>query len=134
TSSDGRSVVVWEDDSDENGVKQVRMRIFDPTGRTIGNERTVNTYPPGNQGAPRVAMSPNGQYILVAFSDDVTGQTHVRAARYSWNSTSNNYRKDNTEDLEVSVPHANPSGMPSYKHFDVAINDAGRGVVVWEDD
>lgn len=86
----GKSVVVWEDDSrtggDASGLA-VRGQILSSSGSKILGEFIVPTRRTGDQSQPVVASFPNGRFIVVwtdgsGSSDDPSGNA-VRAQLYS---------------------------------------------------
>jgi len=120
----GNFVVVWEDDTDGNGVYQIYARGFYANGTQRFADMTVNSVGAGQQLKPSVAMAANGNFV-VAWEDDMDGngenQIYIRGF-YAGGSPRFSDRAVNT----VSTgEHRKPK---------VAMDDSGNFVVVWEDD
>jgi hypothetical protein len=120
----GNFVVAWSDDADGNGSYQVHARgyAFNYTQRFA--EKAINTIATGQQRNPVVGMAGNGDYS-VAWEDDqdndgkweicLRGFTAAEAQKYA--------------QLTVNSPVTGQQTDP-----DIAMDDTGRCVVVWEDD
>jgi len=67
----GEFVVTWQDDSDENGVSQVRATGYSADGQVRIPEFTVNSVAAGNQGFPVVAMGKNHLLFLPNMLRDI---------------------------------------------------------------
>lgn len=120
----GNFVVVWEDDADGNGYYQIRARGYSFSGSQRFAAKTVNTEAAGQQRNPVIAMASNGDYV-VAWDDDTNnnGYWDVHARGFLANETERfaQFRVNTTYDGQQRDP-------------DVAMDDTGRFVVVWEDD
>ena len=63
---DGGFVVVWEDNSFQDGtVLTVRGRLVDSAGMPVGDEFVVPSYTTGGQEEPDVAVAPDGTFVVV---------------------------------------------------------------------
>jgi hypothetical protein len=118
-----RSVVVWADDTDGNGYFQIKARGF--FGRKPRfSQRTVNRVARGQQTAPRVAMAPDGFFVVV-WEDDADGDgftnLHMRG-----------FHEDGSERWRQRRVHVNTSGQQRRPR--IAMGPWGDFVVVWEDD
>ena len=68
----GDFVVVWEDDSGEDGDKYgVFGQRFDTSGEKVGSEFQVNTYTTGYQYGATVAMDSRGGFVVVWYNGDL---------------------------------------------------------------
>jgi hypothetical protein len=82
---DGNFVVVWEDDSDNNGAFQIYARGFDSSGAEIFPEATVNSESEGQQLRPSVGVDATGLFV-VAWEDDMdkNGVFQIMARGLDW--------------------------------------------------
>ncbi|MFC1482450.1 DUF4215 domain-containing protein [Myxococcota bacterium] len=63
---DGRFVVVWVGYSNQDGdMTGIFGQLHDASGYAVGGELQVNTYTADDQYAPRVAMAPDGRFVVV---------------------------------------------------------------------
>ncbi len=120
----GNFVVVWEDDTDDNGVYQIRARGFDAMGNPVLSERTVNATSAGQQRRPTIAMRPSGDFVVV-WEDDAgsNGYYQIKAR---------GYRKDGTQRFSQRTVNTPPDGQQLKPA--VFMEPNGRFVVAWEDD
>ncbi len=118
----GNFVVVWADDGDGNNTFQIRARGFASTYAPRFDAKTVNTVSAGQQLNPVVAMAGNGDYV-VAWEDDKDG---------TWDLGMRGFFADETERFAQTVANFTITG--EQRSPDIAMDDAGRFVVVWEDD
>jgi len=81
----GGFVVVWEDDSDDNGWYQVYARGFTAVGTQAFAEKTVNTENEGQQLMPSVGVDGDGLFV-VAWQDDMdkNGVGQIMARGLDW--------------------------------------------------
>lgn len=122
--NDGRIVVVWEDDRDGNGLFQIKMRGFNADGSERFSERTVNTVAAGQQRKPRVAIAPDGYFVVVWESDsDSDGVSDVRMRGFNHDAT------ERWSDRRVSEQSEGDQRRPR-----IAMGPWGDCAVVWEDD
>ncbi|MEK6304667.1 MAG: M12 family metallopeptidase [Acidobacteriota bacterium] len=122
--NDGRFVVVWQDDTDKNGIFQIKARGFESNGSERFSQRTVNTHPRGQQTAPRVAIAPDGFFVGV-WEDDADGNrfTNIRMR---------GFQSDGTERWSERQVNVRSSGQQ--RRPQIAMGPFGDFVVVWEDD
>jgi len=121
---DGFFVVVWEDDADGNGLKNIRMRGFQADGTERWGERRVNVRKRGQQQQPKIAMGPFGDFVIVwenDAEDDGFFQIRMRA-----------FNADGKEKFSERTVHQKAKGQQIEP--DVAVDDVFRPVVVWSDD
>ncbi len=124
TCHDGRFNVVWEDDTDENGYYQIKMRGFTADGNERFAQRTVNAEPEGQQYRPRVAMAPDGSCVVVWQTDrNNDGSFDVRMRGFNADGT-----------VRWSDRRVNPESRGNQRNPRVAMAPSGDFVVVWEDD
>ncbi len=119
---DGRFVAVWQSGGNLDGNGEgIFAQRFDANGVTLGDEFLVNTTTIGNQTAPAIAMSGvTGDFVVVWQGDDNNNEG-IFAQRFdSDGNTVGNQFLVNTTTLGNQV-------IP-----DVAMDDAGNYVVVWE--
>ncbi|MBW2524946.1 MAG: metallophosphoesterase [Deltaproteobacteria bacterium] len=120
----GNFVVVWQDDTDENGVFQLHARGFAADGTERFPRMTVNSQAQGQQVEPAIGMAPDGRFV-VAWQDDPendgTYQVMMRG-----------FAADGSERFSQRSAHADAQGQriaPS-----VGLADDARFVVAWQDD
>jgi len=118
----GVFVVAWSVFSAATGSKEILARRYDVSGNAIGEAFQVNTYTPGSQNYPDVAMSDDGQFAIVWQSDlqdgdhnGVYGQLYDAAG--------------NAIGQEFRV-NASTQGDQTYPQ--VAMDDSGGFVVVYQ--
>jgi formylglycine-generating enzyme required for sulfatase activity len=63
--SDGRLVFVWQSDQEDGDQGGIVGRLYDPAGAGFGAPFLVNTWTTGDQGAPHVAATPDGGFLIV---------------------------------------------------------------------
>ncbi len=121
--SDGRFVVVWQSDEDQDGDRLgVFGQRFDAAGQPVGSEFQVNTFFAKDQMRPSVAMAPDGRFIVVWEGvrwDGTWGRT-VLGQRFDADGT-----MDGTEFLIDDGPEVSGSK--------VAMAADGHFMVVWRD-
>jgi hypothetical protein len=121
-----QSIVVWEsyaEVEDENSGLGVFGQLVDAQGLPIGGRFLVNeNIKLGNQGAPAVARTPTGEFVIAWQSEVVDGSYDIFARRYAANGT------------PVSdIFQVNPAAVPGdQKAPAVAIGPAGRFVIAWQ--
>ncbi len=65
TLSDGRIVVVWQEDSDWFGWREVMAQFYDASGAPLGEPFRVNTTIEAQQQNPDVIALPDGSFVVV---------------------------------------------------------------------
>ncbi|MBU1240340.1 metallophosphoesterase, partial [Myxococcota bacterium] len=120
----GNFVVVWADDTDGNGIFQVRARGFNADGTERFAAFTVNSVPDGQQLNPAVAMAPDGRFVVVWEDDPLRdGNTQVLMRGFHPNGS------QLFADRSVHDDSAGPRKKPS-----IGMDGLGNIVVVWADD
>jgi hypothetical protein len=123
--SSGNFVITWQDHPITYKENDVYFQRFEPDGNPIGVPLMVNTYFQSGQGASRVSMNDQGQFIVVWYS-----------------------RNDHDGDLEgVFGQRYDTDGDPFGEEFqinsyvigcqwfpEVAIKNTGEFVTVWQSD
>ena len=61
----GRSLISWEDDTDDNGFYEIRAVHTDHAGQVIGSEYTANIVSEGIQRQPAVGLGVVGKSLVV---------------------------------------------------------------------
>jgi len=121
--SSGYSVAVWEDDSDNDGKFNIKMRGFTPDGTENFGEITVNNNTNGTHLNPSIAVNASGNVIVVWQDDsDGNGYYEIKMSGYTIDGTClfSNY----TVNSISYGQQVNPS---------VAMESTGKFVVVWQD-
>jgi hypothetical protein len=120
----GGFVVVWQDDSNENEIYQVKARGFDATGAQRFNQITVNTVTSGQQLRPAIAGDANGRFV-VTWDDDSNenGVYNVRVRGF-----------DERGNQLLSQRTANHNLRGEQRLSSVALTQSGGFVIVWQDD
>ncbi len=111
----GNFAVVWESYPTDGDGFGIAARLFDRTGAPAGPEFQVNTYTPGDQGEPGIAMNAVGDFLVAWDGDDQDGsQDGVFAQVFDVDGVPvgtelqvNTYTMFNQEDPKVA---ADPSG------------------------
>ena len=124
--ADGSFVAVWEseDAPDDPGSLGVRVRRFAPDGSPLGADFAVNAFTSSDQAAARVAVHPDGSFVVVWQTDASVGDdadTGVHRRRLDAAGTPLG------GDLQVHSTTAGAQAAP-----DVAATPDGGFVVTWE--
>lgn len=121
--ADGSFMVVWVGFALDGDGESVQARRFDASGMPLGDELQVNTFFLGDQDSPAVAAGPGGGFIVAWESgDDQDGSLDgVFAQRFDAAGM-----PDGSE-FQVNTETFDDQDDPA-----VAIDAAGRFVVVWE--
>ncbi|MDA8018361.1 MAG: thrombospondin type 3 repeat-containing protein [Thermoanaerobaculia bacterium] len=87
--AEGDFVVVWQSYGSDNGdtsSHSVQGQRFAANGDLLGHQFRVNTFTPGYQAAPKVAMDPDGDFVVVwrsSHSDNGdTSDTSIQGQRF----------------------------------------------------
>ena len=119
---DGSFVIVWSDKLEDSNAEGVFGQRFDAAGNTLGGEFQVNSYTPGKQMSPDVAMDAAGNFVVVWQSENQdTDKEGVYAQRY-----------DNTGAKVGGEVQVNTTIADAQKAPAVAMDDSGDFVVVWQ--
>lgn len=122
--ADGSFIVVWEDDSDNNGKSEILMAGFNPDGSQRFGDMQLNAQSGGRQKNPDIVMNPEGRAVIVWESDnDINGLYQVKAVGIDING--NELFAEMTVNKDPDGQHSNPA---------VDMNATGTFIVVWEDD
>lgn len=111
TDSTGNFVVVWWSRNQDGSDASVYGRRYDSDGSPLGDEFRINTYTAGLQAAPRIAMAPDGDFVVVWGSQGQDGtSSSVYGQRYSNNGSPlgnefqvNSYTPDSQHSASVAV-------------------------------
>ncbi len=120
----GNFVVTWADDTDGNGVYQIRARGFAPDGSERFAEFTVNSVATGQQRDPAIAMAPDGRFAI-AWEDDPQndGDSQILVRGFAADGTE--LFADRSVHDEDQGDRVNPS---------LGMDGGGNLVVTWQDD
>lgn len=77
--SDGGYVVAWEEKVGKDW--EIRAKVYDANGNTVGGEFKLNDYDKGNQGDVKITPLDNGGFVAVWESKKVDGSDYGIAAR-----------------------------------------------------
>lgn len=122
----GDFVVVWSDDSGNDGFYQIHARGFDQNGNSKFPRFTVNSDPAGQQITPDIAMTSNGDFVVVWSSDgnhDWMFETYVRGF----------YADGSVRFSDNMVNQICSACMGSRYNPTIGIEDDGRFLAVWVD-
>jgi hypothetical protein len=121
---DGDFVVVWADDTDDNGYYQIHARGFEADGSERFAELTVNSVSDGQQRRPAVAMAPDGSFV-VAWEDDQDrdGDYQIMLRGFEANG------RERFADRSAHDDDVGTRIRPS-----VGVDSGGASVVAWQDD
>ncbi len=122
--ANGSFVVVWEDDVDNNDFFQIWAAGFNANGSQLFNRITVNSESAGQQKNPDIAMSPNGEFVVVWEDDkDENGRFNILGRGFNADGTAR------FSDRPMALTGSGASVDPS-----IAMADDGSFVVTWADD
>ena len=121
--TDGGFVVVWQDDTDDNGWYQIHGRGFFADGRERLARFTVNTDDTGQQLRPDIAMDESGGFVVV-FEDDSNKDDLYRILARGYNADGSGRFTDTRISVET----------PGQIHPSVAMMPDGDWVATWQDD
>lgn len=118
------SVVVWQDDADENGIAQIKGRTFHVDGNPAGSDFTVNAVSNGDQLYPVVATAGEQRFVSAWMDESDENSTFQIKAR--------GLDGANGDELFAQIDVSAASGQ----HFlpQIAARANGDFVIVWEDD
>jgi hypothetical protein len=126
----GNFVVVWSSSSSAGGDGSgysIQGRRFDSGGDPLGGDFQVNTYTPGDQMFPAVAVDADGDFVVVWQSVGSAGTdtafTSVQGRRFSSGG------QPQGDDFQVNAYTPGLQGYPR-----VSASPAGDFVVVWHSD
>ncbi|MEM9451903.1 MAG: hypothetical protein AAGA75_25715 [Cyanobacteria bacterium P01_E01_bin.6] len=117
---DGNFVIAWSNDSSSNA--SVRARRFDSNGNPIGDQFLVNTFTPGDQDTPAIAMNSSGEFVIAWESSGQDGSGDGIYAQ-KFNSNGNKFGS------EIPVNTFTPSNQDDPS---VAIDASGNFLIAWE--
>lgn len=118
----GNFVITWADDDDGNGLFQVKAIGFRSNLSSWFTAKTINTNSSGQQQKPKIAMAGNGDHVIT-WQDDKDG---------TWDVNVRGFNADGTEKFPQMPAQDDPTG--EQRAPDIAMNDDGQFVIVWEDD
>lgn len=121
---DGNFVVVWTDDTDNNGATQVYMRGFHADGSERFARKTVNQVGTRDQYQARVAMAPDGEFAV--------SWTDTRAAKEKPQIWVRGFHADGSQAFAERAVADEVAG--TRVKSDIFMDKLHRIVVVWEDD
>ena len=116
----GSFVVVWQSYGTDGSGWGVFGQRYDAAGTPLGGEFRVNSYTPGLQGEPSVAMDATGSFVVAWSSVDGGGDVDVAARQFDAAGVPRG------ADLEVNSYATSSQSRPS-----IASDAAGDFVVVW---
>ncbi|GAA4840550.1 hypothetical protein [Kitasatospora terrestris] len=118
TSASGDAVVVWAEDTDNNGYYQIGLAsLAKANGAVVLTRRSANSLGGGQQQRPAVAADFNGDFA-VAWESDHTGTRGVWARSFTATGTAGS--------AEVEISGGTGAGNPG-----VGIDDQRHAVVGW---
>ncbi len=118
----GGYVVVWRSNGQDASGTSVHGQRYDDLDRPVGSEFRINTWTPGNQGNPAVAVNRNGAFVVAWVSDNQDGSSEgIYAQRFGASG------QPVGAEMLVNTTVEGAQLAPS-----VAITDSGAFVVAWE--
>lgn len=121
---DGNFVVVWTDDNANKGTTQIFMRGFDASGKPRFDIKTVNQKSDNSKYQARVAMAPDGKFV-VSWTDKRSGNNTPQI----W------VRGFNADGSQAFAERAVADKAAGTRiKSDVFIDNQHRFIVAWEDD
>jgi hypothetical protein len=142
---DGRVIVVWQVDSPIANSDVIRFRIFEESGSGVGGlvavtgDRTPNLTPGNDQLLPKVAVSPNGEFVITyqGFNQTINRTDGSTVVDPQWGVFIRHFdRLGNEVEAEQSVPDTGLS-VSDMTLNQFAANVAWRGgqaAVAWTAD
>ncbi len=124
--ANGNAIVVWTADDDGNKYGDIAVRKVAPDG-TVTSLPRPHASGDGDQLRPTVAVAPDGSYA-VAWESTADRSTLNQVYAGSWSGTGALRYQD------VRVSTINSGAAYPNRRPDVALDDAGRATVVWEED
>ncbi|MBQ4360643.1 MAG: metallophosphoesterase [Proteobacteria bacterium] len=121
--SKGNFVVVWADDTDNNNVYNIKMSGFDSKGSLRFSNVTVHESASGNQTSPKIAMAPDGRFI-VAWNDK-QGSSNINVKLRTFNADGKPAAAEQYLIGQTDGTRRNP---------DIAMDANANYVIVWDDD
>ena len=115
---EGDFAIAWASEQDGGGYG-VFVRRWSADGTAQGAELQVNSYTPGVQSDPDLAMEADGDFII-AWTDSGTGSAEIRARRYT----------SSGAPLETDFP-VNNYATGTQSNASVDVDAAGNLIVVW---
>ena len=122
-SDNGHIVVVWEDDKDQNGYREIMAAGFDLSGNKTIKDFSVNQAFGHEQRRPDIDMNASGVFVI-SWEDDQDGNGYYQIMAAGFNS--NGSRRFN--DITVNQQHQGQQFYPS-----VAVSD-NAFFVAFQDD
>lgn len=126
--SSGNFVVVWHSGPDLGSAQigqdgsglAVFGQRFDSAGNPLGGEFQLNQYTTGDQGRPRIAMNPAGDFIVVWTSSQDAQGGAIEARRY-----------DAAGNALAGEFQVNTMELGAQYSPDVALDPAGKAIIAW---
>ena len=120
----GGFVVAWTSDAQDGSSRGVFGQRYAGSGASLGPEFRINTFTPGLQEIPRVAVDASGNFVVVWDSGGQDGSsTGVFGQRYDSSGSPLGL------EFRANTTTANEQSASS-----VAVNAAGNFVIVWNGD
>ncbi len=120
----GNFVAVWQSNLQDGSGWGIFGRRYDSAGNPLGNEFQVNTFTPGNQFVPRVAMDANDNFTVVWESTNSDGNGYgISCRRY------NSAGTPLGNEVQVNTTVVNNQHDPF-----IAMRSTGESVIVWVSD
>ncbi|MCP3940968.1 MAG: hypothetical protein GY710_05740 [Desulfobacteraceae bacterium] len=120
----GKFVITWEDDNNNNNVYEIMARGFDTAGNETIDGFYVNSVGSGQQYQPDIAMDSNGNFVIV-WEDDNDSNGYYEILARGFDSAGN----ENISDFHVNSVSSGQQYSPK-----IAMDTIGRFVVSWQDD
>jgi len=79
----GYFVVTWDGDPKLASLDDIHARLYDPNGKPLTDQFTVNTTLTGAQQYPQVVVNHTGDFVIVWQSDSETSGTDIFAQRFN---------------------------------------------------
>jgi hypothetical protein len=122
---EGNFIVVWQSFAQDGDGQGIFGQRFDRSGAKIGSEFQVNTYTPGHQEYPAVAVDPKGNFVVAwqAETYHAHGQHGIYSQRFN----------SGAEKVGPEVPVVEAfTTTQKLAHPSVAVDGRGNFVVVWD--
>ncbi len=116
----GNFVMVWTSYFEDGNSNDIFGRLFDSSAKPMGDEFRINTTRLGNQKEPSVAIDGSGNFVVV-WQGPGEDQNDVFAQRFDANGQ-----------VIGGEFRVNTNTFSKQRHPEIAMNNTGRFVIVWE--
>ncbi len=121
--ANGNFVVTWTSNNQDGDAQGVYMQRFDANGNKVGNEIPVNLTFAYAQSRSKISMNAAGWFAITWVTFDPSNWDDVRARVFDANGVA-----------QTNEIHVNQTTLDRQSNMDIAMDDNGNFVVVWNSD